>query len=113
MSEKLWEKVNQLCDEDVLDIVMGLVNQRIRAGEAVDKIVKRSGVAVEVFTKDLKQQCDDLLVACEVGLSYINAIVCKVPRPITELKEDKELVESVITKAKKGFENVKSTKDDS
>lgn len=38
----------------------------------------------------------DLLDACKVGLSYINAIVCKVPRPILELKEDKELVETAI-----------------
>jgi len=43
----------------------------------------------------------DLLVASERGLSYINAIVCKVPRPITELKEDKEFVEAAIEKAKK------------
>jgi len=47
----------------------------------------------------LEQQRDDLRDACRVGLSYINAIVCKVPRPILELQEDKELVEAAIKKA--------------
>jgi len=54
--------------------------------------------ALELLEK-AEQQRDDLLAACKVGLSYINAIVCKVPRPILELQEDKELVEAAIKKA--------------
>jgi len=42
----------------------------------------------------------NLLEACKVGLSYVNAIVCKVPRPISELQEDKELIEAVIASMK-------------
>lgn len=39
---------------------------------------------------------DKLLTACEIGLSYINAEISGVPRPISDLQDDKETAKSAI-----------------
>lgn len=41
-----------------------------------------------------------LLEACETGLSYVNAEISSVPRPIQDLEEDKKQIEAALTAAK-------------
>lgn len=56
------------------------------------------------YFKKLKAKADShdaLLAACEIGLSYINAEISNVPRPISDLQEDKEQVEQAIADAEK------------
>ncbi len=43
---------------------------------------------------------DDLLAACKVGLTYINALITKTPRPIMDLSSDKKQIDQAIAKAK-------------
>ena len=59
----------------------------------IDRILTYTDEFIDVLIS-IKQR--DLLVACRVGLSYINAIITKVPRPIGDLQEDKELLETAI-----------------
>jgi len=101
-------------DEEWMNAPMGTPKQQPPA-EAFTKNIRD---VLKVMDKDgkfhrkiMEEACNiidsaesinaDLLAASERGLSYINAIVCKVPRPITELKEDKEFVEDAVSKAKK------------
>ncbi len=58
--QKLWEKVNKRCGEDVLDISVNAANQNINASQLANKIVKRCEVSVKVFTKDLTQRNAEL-----------------------------------------------------
>ena len=43
----------------------------------------------------------DLLAACKIGLSYVNAVITGVPRPIVDREDDKQTIEQAIDKAGK------------
>ncbi|HUS89753.1 MAG TPA: hypothetical protein VMW91_10435 [Desulfosporosinus sp.] len=97
----------------IINQALALLKQQPPAGEFTKKIrafikLYENELPKRAEITFLEEACDrldtvealnaELLAACRVGLSYINALKCKVPRPILELKEDNELIESIIAK---------------
>ena len=71
-------------DPDKLRILINNCHYPLKVAEANARLIASS---------------PELLVACRIGLSYIEAVISGVPRPIQDLQEDKEQVERAIADA--------------
>lgn len=64
------------------------------------KVARQRKQASRVTRTRLEKAAPDLYKACEVGLSYVKAIISKVPRPILDLDKDKKQMEAALSKAR-------------
>lgn len=48
-----WEKVNQRCGEDIIDIVMDIVYGRVSAGDTMERINKRCKITRKIASTEM------------------------------------------------------------
>ena len=83
--------------------------QRLAAQNAIDAYEQDEEWCPTKMTR-LLEACDrledivdsrkELVAACKVGFSYIQAIAHRIPRPLGDLSDDRELVKAAIEKEK-------------
>lgn len=99
-------KLPYVSSEEIFNDIKNLANAiesgkklTVKTNPKIDKLNEECQRYIKRITEVVKQR-DDLLAACKVGLSYIKAILSRVPRPIQDLQEDKKQVEQAISQAK-------------